>query len=145
MTEANQDLRLERGHVIPGRELHWSFGPSGGPGGQHANRAHSRAELRFAVVGSTAFSDSESERIVAGLSNRIRDGVVAVIADDHRSQWRNRQVARSRLRTLLDDALRPDPLARRATRPSRRARQRRVDEKRRRSQTKRLREKPEVE
>ena len=121
MNEANQDLKLDHGPLIPASELSWTFGPSGGPGGQHANRAHSRAEIRFSIVESVAFSDEQVERISSRLANRLRNGSVAVTADDHRSQWRNRQVARARLKTLLDDALQPDPPTRRPTRPSRRA------------------------
>lgn len=145
MTEANQELRLEGGHVIPGRELGWDFGPSGGPGGQHANRAHSRAELRFDVASSGAFNEAERLRIADKLKSRLRHGLLIVVADDQRSQWRNRQIARQRLKALLDDALAPDPPPRRATKPSRSARGRRMDNKRRRSQTKRLRGRPEIE
>ena len=145
MTEANQDLRLERGHVIPGRELAWVFGPSGGPGGQHANRAHSRAELRFDVATSAAFDEAERTRLSDKLGARLRHGLLTVVADDQRSQWRNRQIARGRLKALLDGALAADPPPRKATKPSRSARRRRVDNKRRRSETKRLRERPDVE
>lgn len=140
MAEANQDLTLRRGHVIPGAELEWSFGPSGGPGGQHANRAHTRTVLRFDVADSMAFDDSTRQRLL----DRVESPVVVTV-DEHRSQWRNRQVARRRLSELLDDALKPDPPRRRATKPSRGAKQRRLDSKRRRSETKRLRRKPNVE
>lgn len=143
MAEANQDLQLTRGQVIPAAELRWTFGPSGGPGGQHANRANSRAELRFSVEGSTAFAPRERDRLVERLGSRMRDGVVTVIADDERSQWRNRQLARRRLKVLLDEALAPDPPPRRPTRPGRAARRRRMDDKRKRGETKRLRRRPE--
>jgi len=145
MTEANQDLHLARGQVIPAGELRWTFGPSGGPGGQHANRANSRAELRFSVEASGAFTARERDRLVDRLDSRLRDGVIAVIADDERSQWRNRQLARDRLKSLLDEALAPDPPPRRRTRPGAAARRRRMDEKRRRGETKRLRKRPEPE
>ena len=142
MTEANQDLKLERGQVIRAAELSWDFGPSGGPGGQHANRAHSRVELRFSLMASTAFADSERRRLERNLGPRLRNGVVAVVVDEERSQWRNRQIARGRLKDLLDEALQPDPPNRKATRPSRSARRKRVEAKRQRSETKRLRRSP---
>jgi ribosome-associated protein len=145
MMEANQDLRLARGQIIPGRELAWDFGPSGGPGGQHANRAHSRVELRFDVIESSAFGPKDKARLAGKLSSRLRGGKVVVVVDESRSQWRNRQIARGRMKGLLDEALRPDPPPRRPTKPSRAARRRRVEGKRQRSETKRLRGRPEIE
>ncbi len=145
MSEANQDLQLARGHVIPAGELQWTFGPSGGPGGQHANRAHPGAEIVFDIGESIAFTEQEIQRISDKLATRISNGALSVIADDTRSQWRNRQQARARLKNLLDDALAPDPPKRRSTRPSRAARQSRTDEKGRRSQTERLRGRREAE
>ena len=74
--------------VIPAHELRWTFTPSGGPGGQHANRANTRAEVRFDVVGSGALTTSQRERLLERLGP-----VVAGVADDERSQARNRVLA----------------------------------------------------
>ena len=145
MSEANQDLRLERGALIPARELRWAFGPSGGPGGQHANRANTRAELRFDVTSSSAFDERQRAQLERRLGGRLREGVLTVVADERRSQWRNRQDARARLKAMLDEAMQPDPPARRPTRPGRGARRRRAEEKRRRSETKRLRRRPDMD
>ena len=125
--------------MIPAGELGWTFSPTGGPGGQHANRSATRAELRFDIRDSRALDDETRQRLVSRLAP---DGVVTVIVDETRSQWRNRQIARQRLADRIRDALKPDPPPRRATRPSRAARRRRVDEKKARSRTKSLRKRP---
>lgn len=119
--------------MIPLAELEWSFGPSGGPGGQHANRAHTRAEVRFDIAGSPSLGPIQRARLL----DRIGP-VARVAADDERSQLRNRELALDRLRSKLAAALHVDP-ARRPTRPSKAATQRRLDEKRKRSETKRAR------
>ena len=132
------------GYRIPAGELEWKFDPSGGPGGQHANRASSRVELSFGLQTSAAFPDDLRDRMVAKLASRAPRGVVRVVAADSRSQWRNRQVARRRLATLLEEAMRR-PRARRPTKPGRAARERRLEEKRRRSQKKAGRRPPDIE
>lgn len=114
-------------------ELVWRFGPSGGPGGQHANRAHTRAEVRFDVAGSPSLGPRQRARLLERLGPEVR-----VAADDERSQLRNRAVAVERLRDRLAEALRRDP-PRHATRPSKGAKERRLDEKRRRGEAKRAR------
>jgi len=133
------DLKISETITIPADELWWTFSPSGGPGGQHANRSSTRAELRFDVAASRAF-DGETR---ATVSDHLQDGpVVRVVVDETRSQWRNRQIARRRLRDRIREALRPDPPQRRPTKPSRTARRRRLDDKRARSRTKSLRRRP---
>lgn len=131
------DLEVGR-HWIPGDELWWTFGTSGGPGGQHANKASTRAELHWDFESSTAFPLETSDRIGKVLKNRIAGGVLTVSVDESRSQFRNRALARQRLVDLIEDAARPTK-TRRPTRPSRGSKQRRLDEKRQRSDTKRLR------
>ena len=142
---ANRDLQLERGPLIPASELRWDFGPASGPGGQHVNRANTRVGLTFSIWRSAALTDDQKTRMEKRLAGRTRHGAVRLVADDHRSQWRNRQVARQRLRGLLDDALAPDPPPRRASKPGPGARRRRMEQKRRRSETKRLRRPPDPE
>ncbi len=139
------DLRVTGSLSIPAAELHWRFDPSGGPGGQHANKASTRVELSFDVSESAAFDEPTRTRVLSGLGDRVRDGVVTVQVNESRSQWRNRQLARRRLADLIVEALRPPPAPRRPTRPTRASRQRRLDSKRRRSEIKRLRRRPDAD
>jgi ribosome-associated protein len=134
------DEPLRAGPIrVPTTELSWRFSRSSGPGGQSVNTTDSRVELSFDVARSSALSPSQRERALARLGNRAVDGVVTVVASEHRSQWRNRQAAAGRLSELLEAALAPPPKRRRPTRPSRGALARRRQAKERRSQTKRLR------
>lgn len=137
-----EDLKISDAITIPAPELKWTFSPTGGPGGQHANRSSTRAELRFDVGASRAFDDETRQRVLARLST---GGVMTVIVDQTRSQWRNRQIARQRLADRIRETLKPDPPPRRATKPSRAARRRRVDDKKARSRTKSLRQPPRSE
>jgi ribosome-associated protein len=124
-------LRVTASVLIPAHELTWTFGPSGGPGGQHANRAHTRAEVRFDAEASGSFSQYQRQRIIDRLGS-----VVTVSADDERSQLRNRRLALDRLRQKLAGALRVEK-PRRPTRPGRGAVERRLDAKRRQAARKR--------
>ncbi|MDH3250343.1 MAG: alternative ribosome rescue aminoacyl-tRNA hydrolase ArfB [Acidimicrobiia bacterium] len=135
MSEA--DLRIGR-YTIPGTELSWDFGTSGGPGGQHANKANTRAELNWSIEESDALPPEIKRRVIEALSGRIASGVLTVGSDESRSQWRNRSIARNRMAELIEEAARP-PKTRRPTKPSRSARRRRLDAKRRQSDKKRLR------
>lgn len=123
-------LQISRQLVIPGAELSWRFSPSGGPGGQHANTSNTRAEVTFDVRSSAVLDDWQRARLVDRLGPRV-----VVAADDTRSQLRNRQLALERLAERIRDALRVEA-TRRPTKPGRRAKQRRVEAKRRRSQLK---------
>ncbi|MGH3754289.1 MAG: alternative ribosome rescue aminoacyl-tRNA hydrolase ArfB [Pseudonocardiaceae bacterium] len=132
-------LRVRGSVLIPEAELRWRFSRSGGPGGQGVNTTDSRVELIFDVVASTAFTEHQRARVLERLSGRLAAGALTVIAAEYRSQLRNREAARIRLAAMLRQALDPDPPPRRATRPSRAARERRLADKRRRTLTKRLR------
>jgi len=122
--------------LIPEHELAWKFGPSGGPGGQHANRAHTRVELRWVIAASSGPSDRQRSR----LTNMLGDPVLVVV-DDERSQIRNRDIARERLAKRVGEALHEDR-KRTPTRPTLGSRRRRVDDKRRRSRLKQGRTRP---
>jgi ribosome-associated protein len=138
------DLRLEDGTLIDGDELSVSFVRSGGPGGQHVNTSATRVELRFDVHASASLGPVQKQRVVDALGNRLtRDGALVVRVSDFRSQARNREVARTRLAALLSRALRP-ARPRRATRVPRSSRRRRLDAKRRRSDRKQLRRRPDA-
>lgn len=133
---------LPHGLVIPATELIERFSRSSGPGGQGVNTTDSRVELRWDIGESDALTDEQRVRLLDRLATRLRDGVLVIFASEHRSQLLNRQAARARLTALLADALAPPSAARRATRPSRAARERRIEDKRRRGQVKAGRRRP---
>lgn len=129
---------------IPEGEFEWKFSPSGGPGGQHANRSSTRAELRFDLGTSPSVPVKLREEMLERLGGRAPRGVVTVVADESRSQWRNRQAARSRMADLLSEAMRR-PKKRRPTATPGAVRKRRLEAKRRRGDLKRLRRRPDLE
>jgi len=136
-----EPLDIRHGMVIPAAELHWRFDTSGGPGGQHANKAATRVELSFDLGASPSVSDDIRHRMLERLGGRARNGVVTLSVDESRSQWRNRAIALRRMTRLLKEASRIER-PRRKTRPTRASRARRLEAKRRRSETKRLRKRP---
>lgn len=121
--------------LIPESELEERFETSGGPGGQHANRAESAVSLRFEVE-----TSSLPDEVRSKLSRRL-GGVVEVTASDTRSQWRNREIARDRLVDRLERAL-VDPKPRKKTKPSKRAREQRLEDKKARGEVKKGRRPP---
>jgi ribosome-associated protein len=132
-----EDLRVNGWLVIPASELRERFSRSSGPGGQSVNTTDSRVELSFDVERSPSLPDYARERALERLGGRLTDGVLTISSSVERSQLMNRTAARARLVALLRDAVAPPPRPRVATRPSRAAKARRVEDKRRRAQTKR--------
>ncbi|HET7489020.1 MAG TPA: alternative ribosome rescue aminoacyl-tRNA hydrolase ArfB [Acidimicrobiales bacterium] len=130
------DLRVTRTLRIPAAELEWRFSGAGGPGGQHANTANTRVELRFDVEGSPSLGPRQRARLLERLGP-----VVRVVAADERSQARNRQLALERLGARLAAALRVER-PRVPTAPSRASQERRLQDKRRQSERKRRRAAP---
>ena len=131
-------LDVRPGLTIPADELDVRASRSSGPGGQHANVTASRVEAVFDVEASRSLSDEQKRRVMARCGP-----VVRAVAQDTRSQRRNRELALERLASRLAGALvvkRP----RKTTRPSRAAKERRLQQKRRRGETKRLRGRPEL-
>lgn len=124
---------------IPAAELRWRFSRAGGPGGQGVNTADSRVELSWGLVTSRVLPEVLRERAVERLGGRLVDGVLTVVASEHRAQLDNRRAAGERLAALVRNAIAPPPPKRKARRPSQRAAARRIDAKRRRGETKRLR------
>jgi ribosome-associated protein len=128
---------------LPEAELEVRFSRSGGPGGQHVNTSATRVEVVLDVDASPTLTDAEKQRIRRKLRNRLdAEGRLRVVAQDERSQLRNRALATERLAALLRDALAPPPPPRRPTRPGRAATERRLDEKRRAGERKRTRRPP---
>ncbi len=130
------ELRISRSCVIPLAELEWRFTASGGPGGQHANRSNTRAEVRFDVSSSPSLLEVHRARLLERFGP-----VVRVVANDERSQLRNRELALDRLRAKLAEALRVER-TRRPTAPTRGAKLRRLETKKRRADLKRSRRPP---
>ncbi|MGD0313364.1 MAG: alternative ribosome rescue aminoacyl-tRNA hydrolase ArfB [Acidimicrobiales bacterium] len=116
---------------IPLSELHLRFSPSGGPGGQHANKVNTRVELRFDISGSPSLGPRQRARLLERLGPELR-----LVVDDERSQIRNRQLAVDRFRQRMAAALHVEK-ARRPTRPTRGATERRLAAKRKQSERKR--------
>ncbi len=131
-------VRVTSSLSIPMSELQFRFGPSGGPGGQHANKVNTRVELRFDVAGSPSLGPNQRARLIDRLGPEVR-----VVADDERSQIRNRQLAVERFRERVATGLHIDK-PRRPTRPSRGAKERRLTAKRHLSERKRSR-RPDVD
>jgi ribosome-associated protein len=132
-------LRINRSVTIPAEELDWRFTASGGPGGQHANRSATRAEVTWNVRTSRALGPRQRERLIFRLGSRLNaDGTLRVVSDRRRSQLRNREAALTRLAEIVRGALEPE--ARRIqTQPTEASRRRRLEAKRRRAGLKRLR------
>ncbi|MFF8512274.1 alternative ribosome rescue aminoacyl-tRNA hydrolase ArfB [Streptomyces sp. NPDC015492] len=129
-----------RGSVsLPEAELQWRFSRSSGPGGQHVNTSDSQVELRFDLAATDALPEVWKARALERLGGRLVNGVVTVRASEHRSQWRNRETAAVRLAALLAEATAPPPKPRRPTKIPRGINERRLREKKQRSETKRTR------
>ncbi|PNW07676.1 aminoacyl-tRNA hydrolase [Microbacterium testaceum] len=136
------DVRVSAGLVIPAAELSWRFSRSSGPGGQGVNTADSRVELMWDAAASTVLSRVQRERLIERLGDRLVGGVLTIAASEHRAQLRNRDAARARLAALVAEAVAPPAPPRRATKPTRGSRERRLQAKQRRTDVKRMRQRP---
>ena len=130
---SGESIQVTRSVSIPRSEIELRFSRSSGPGGQHAQKSDTRVEAVFDVERSEALSEAQKRRVLAKAGP-----VVRAVAQDERSQWRNRELALERLADSLREALKVRR-RRRATRPSKAAVERRLEQKRRRSQLKRRR------
>ena len=119
------DLQLSGRWVIPAAELRWRFSRSSGPGGQNVNTTDSRVELMFDLAATTALPPLLQARALRRLEGRLVEGCVVIAASEHRSQWQNRVAAQRRLVELLQEAIKPPP-PRRATKPTRGSKERRL-------------------
>jgi ribosome-associated protein len=129
-------LDVSRALTIPRAELTERFSRSSGPGGQGVNTTDSRVELSWDIARSAVLSDTQRERLTERLAGRLVDGVLTVVASEHREQRRNRDAAATR---LVADGLAPGPRTRKATRATRGSKERRLTAKKQRSATKKLR------
>jgi ribosome-associated protein len=124
-------LRVSRSLSVPLSELEWRFSRSSGPGGQHANTASTRAEVRFDVSASPSLGPRQRARLLERLGREVR-----VVAEDERSQARNRALALQRLADRLAAALKTEP-KRVPTSPTASSARRRIESKRKRGDLKR--------
>jgi ribosome-associated protein len=130
---APESIRVTRSVVLPRAEIELRTSRSSGPGGQHAQKSETRVEALFDVEASSALSDGQKKRVLAKAGPVLR-----AIAQDERSQLRNKDLATERLVALLREALHVER-KRVPTKPSKAAKERRLDDKRRRGEVKRLR------
>jgi ribosome-associated protein len=133
---AAESIRVTRSVSIPRSEIELRFSRSSGPGGQHAQKTETRVEAVFDVERSVGLTDAQKRRVIAKAGPVLR-----AVAQDERSQWRNRELAVERVVEALRDALKVER-KRRPTKPTAAAKKRRFEQKRRRSETKRLRRPP---
>ena len=144
------DLRIPagpgcpRGLVVPAGELIERFSHASGPGGQGVNTADSRVQLSLDLAATVALNEKQRERALRELDDRLSGTVLTITAAEHRSQRRNRTAARERLAEVLRSALVP-PVPRRATKPTRASKLRRLDAKKRRSEIKARRRRPDAD
>lgn len=144
------DLRIPagpgcpRGLVVPAGELIERFSHASGPGGQGVNTADSRVQLSLDLATTVALNEKQRERALSVLGDRLSGTVLTIAAAEHRSQRRNRAAARERLAHVLRAALTP-PTPRRATKPTRASKLRRLADKKRRSEIKARRRRPDAD
>jgi ribosome-associated protein len=141
MAGAGPDDDLDVGEwTIPSSELEWRFTTSGGPGGQHANRSNTRADLIFDLQATEVFPEELRGRMLGRLGS---ESVVVSVAES-RSHFRNRMLARARLADMLTESMK-EPKRRRPTKPTRASKRKRLDNKRAHSDKKRLRREPDTD
>ncbi|HXY80827.1 MAG TPA: alternative ribosome rescue aminoacyl-tRNA hydrolase ArfB [Gaiellaceae bacterium] len=134
--DGSESIRVTRTVTVPLAEIELRTSRSSGPGGQHAQKSETRVEAVFDVEASTALSPAQRKRVVAKAGPVLR-----AVAQDERSQLRNKELAVERLTAALREALRV-PRQRRPTTPTAASKERRLEEKKRRGETKRLRRPP---
>lgn len=144
------DLRIPagpgcpRGLVMPAGELIERFSHASGPGGQGVNTADSRVQLSLNLATTVALNEKQRERALRELDDRLSGTILTITAAEHRSQRRNRAAACERLAHVLRAALTP-PTPRRATKPTRGSKLRRLADKKRRSEVKARRRRPDAD
>jgi ribosome-associated protein len=137
-------IRVNRTLTIPSDELAFTFLPSGGPGGQHANRSSTKVVVTWDVGASRVLGPRQRQRVQTALRSRIdSSGVLRLSSDRHRSQLRNREDVTRRLAEMVARALRPVK-ARTATKPTAGSRERRIKQKRQRGEIKKARRRPDA-
>lgn len=133
-----------RGLRVPASELLEQFSHASGPGGQGVNTTDSRVQLSLDLATTTSLDEAQRDRVISRLSTKLAGTVLTITATEQRSQRQNRRAARERLAALLREAVAP-PVVRRATRPTKGSKRRRLEAKRRRAGLKQSRRAPGTE
>ena len=135
----NEPISVPDGPILPAEDLSWETMRASGPGGQHVNTTESRVRVRFALDATSVLSDAVKTRIRDRFPSQVTDaGELIVACGSHRSQHRNAKEAAERLAEMVHGCLRP-PKKRRRTRPTRASKERRLKNKKRRGEIKRMR------
>ena len=134
------NLRINTKLEIPGNEIKWRFSRASGAGGQNVNKTDSRAEIVFNVSESKTLTPSQKNKISVQDEVKLSNGCICIAVQDKRTQYQNRQLALSRLASILRELLKPAPKKRRETIPTRSSQRKRVDSKKKRGELKRNRQ-----
>ena len=125
---------------IPVNEIQWRFSRSSGAGGQNVNKTDSRVEIVFNVFESKTLTPYQKHRISIQAEIKLINGCICIAVQDKRSQYQNRQLALSRLASILRELLKPPPKKRRETKPTRSSHRKRVESKKKRGELKKSRQ-----
>ena len=134
------NLRINTKLEIPGNEIKWRFSRSSGAGGQNVNKTDSRVEIVFNVSESKTLTSYQKHRILIQNKIKLTNGCICIAVQDKRTQYQNRQLALSRLASILRELLKPPPKKRRETIPTRSSKRKRVELKKKRGELKRNRQ-----
>ena len=134
------NLSINNNLLIPANEVHWRFSRSSGSGGQNVNKTDSRVEIIFNVSESRTLTPSQKDRILLQNEVKLTNNCISIAVQDKRTQYQNRQLALSRLASILRALLKPPPKARRQTIPTRSSQKKRVDSKKKRGELKKRRQ-----
>ncbi|AAQ00270.1 MULTISPECIES: alternative ribosome rescue aminoacyl-tRNA hydrolase ArfB [Prochlorococcus] len=135
------DLYIKSNLTIPGNELCWRFSRSSGAGGQNINKTESRVEVIFNIQASKVLSTFQKDRISEHLKTKLINGSIHIAVQERRTQYQNRQLALTRLATLIKYGLKPFAKIRRATKPTKSSQKKRVALKKQRGKIKKNRQK----
>ncbi len=134
------NLRIDTKLVIPANEIYWRFSRSSGSGGQNVNKTDTRVEIVFNVSESKTLTPYQKHRILLHEQVKLINGCICIAVQDKRTQYQNRQLALSRLGSILRELLKPPPKKRRQTLPTRSSQKKRVDSKKKRGEIKKRRQ-----
>mgnify|MGYP001318303048 CR=1 FL=1 len=134
------DLTINSKLVIPSKELQWRFSRSSGAGGQNVNKLDSRVEIVFDINTSRVLTPFQKLRINAQLKKKIVQGCICIAVQEKRTQYQNRQLALTKLASILKNSLKPPAKTRIGTRPTKASQKRRVESKKKRGEVKKNRQ-----
>ena len=134
------NLRINSKLEIPDKEINWRFSRSSGAGGQNVNKIDSRAEIVFNVSESKTLTPYQKHRISIQNKVKLINGSICIAVQDKRTQYQNRQLALSRLASILRELVKPSPKERRETVPTRSSQRKRVESKKKRGEVKKTRQ-----